>query len=62
MVMQEVAQELQTIRQTHEEAMETQRRNFQMELERVNERLLQVEAWARTFENERKASKAQEHT
>lgn len=29
--------------------------------ERVNERLLQVEARARTFENERKASKAQEH-
>ena len=62
MVMQEVAQELQTIRQTHEEAMETQRQNFQMELEGVNERLLQVEARARTFENERKASKAQEHT
>lgn len=57
-VMQEVAQELQAIRQAHKEAMEIQRRDFVMELERVNERLYQVET---TLENEIKASKTQKH-
>lgn len=58
MVMQEVAQELQALRQAHEEAMEA---HFQIELERVNERLHQVEAQSTTLENEIKALKTQKH-
>ena len=58
MVMQEVAQELQTIRQTHGNP----KTKLSNGARKSNERLLQVEARARTFENERKASKAQEHT
>ena len=38
-VMQEVARELQAIRQAHEEAIEAQRYSSQMELERVREKL-----------------------
>lgn len=38
--MQEIAQELQTIRQTHKKAMKTQRQNFQIDLKKVDKRLL----------------------
>ena len=43
-IMQEVAQEIQAIRKACEEALETQRHDFQVELERVNGRLDQIEA------------------
>ena len=61
MIMQEVAQELQAVRQAYEEAIETQRHDFRVELEGVNERLHQVEAQSTTFENEIKALKAQKY-
>lgn len=60
-VMQEVAQELQAIRQAHEEAMETERRDVVMELEMGNRRLHQVEAQSTTLENKIKALKTQKH-
>ena len=44
MIMQEVLQELQAVRQAYEEAIETQRHDFRVELEGVNERMHQVEA------------------
>ena len=61
MIMQEVLQELQAVRQAYEEAIETQRHDFRVELEGVNERLHQVEAQSTTFENEIKALKAQKY-
>ena len=60
-IMQEVAQEIQAIRQAYEEALETQRHDFQTELERVNGRLYQIEAQSTTFENEITVLKAQKH-
>ena len=51
-VMQEVARELHTIRQAHEEAMEAQRCGFQMELEKVREGLRLVESRSKTLEYE----------
>ena len=59
--MQEVAQEIQVIRRAYEEALETQRHDFQMELERVNRRLCQIEARSTTVENETTVLKAQKH-
>ena len=61
-VMQEVARELQAIRQAHEEAIEAQRHSFQMELERVREKLQQVESRSMTLENEINSLKAQKQT
>ena len=46
-------------RKASEEALETQRHDFQMELERVNGRLDQIEARPTTFVNEITVSKAQ---
>lgn len=51
-VMQEVAQELQMMRQGYEQAIETQRRDFVVELERVNGRLHEAEWEAATLKNE----------
>ena len=59
-IKQEVAQEL-AVWQAYEEAIETQRYDFWVELEGVNERLHQVEAQSTTFENEIKALKAQKY-
>lgn len=61
-VMQEVARELQGIRQAHEEAIEAQRHSFQMKLERVREKLQQVESRSTTLENEINSLKAQKQT
>lgn len=61
-VMQEVARELQPIRQAHEKAIEAQRHSFQMELERVKEKLQQVESRSTTLENEINSLKAQKQT
>lgn len=57
-VLQEVVQELQAIRQAYKETIETQRRKFIMELKRVNKKLQQVET---ILENKIKASKTQKH-
>lgn len=46
LIMQEVAEELQLVRQGYEQAMETQRHDFVMELGRVIERLHEVESEA----------------
>ena len=43
-VMQEVARELHVIRQMHEGAMEAQRQNFQLELERMGGKVEQLES------------------
>lgn len=58
-IMQEVAQELQAVRQVYKEAIESYRYNFWVEFERVNERLHLVEVQSTTFENEIKVLKAQ---
>lgn len=60
-VMQEVGQELQVIRQEYGQATETQRRDFVMELERVDGRLYEVEAECTTLKNEVKTLKAQKY-
>lgn len=59
--MQEVAQELQAIRQPHKEEIETQRREFVIELKKVNKRLHQVEMQSIMFKNEIKALKTQKY-
>ncbi len=59
--MQEVAQEIQAIRKGYEEALETQRHDFQIELERVNGRLDRIEARSTTSINEITVSKAQKN-
>lgn len=51
-VMQEVASELQVIKQTQEEAMEAQRLSFQMELELVRGKLELVESKTKLLEDE----------
>ena len=56
MIMQEVGQELQAIRQVHEESMEAQRHSFKKEIEMVKERLRQQSA---LFANEIKTLKTQ---
>lgn len=47
--MQEVAEELQEIRQENEQAIETQRHTFVIKLGRVKERLYDVESKATTL-------------
>ncbi len=51
-IMQEVAQEIEAIRQVYEEALQTQRNDFRVELDRVNERLHQLEVQSPTSEYE----------
>ena len=58
-VMQEVAHELQGMRQAQEEAMEAQRRCFQLELEKVKEELELVESRSSALEKEIKSLRAQ---
>lgn len=58
-IMQEVEQEMQAIRKGYEEALETQRHEFQTELKRVNGRLDQIEARSTTSVNDITVSKAQ---
>lgn len=55
--MQDVVRELQTMKQTQEEAMEVQRRGFQMELEKVREELQRVKSRSMMLENEMKSLK-----
>lgn len=59
-VMQEVAQELQAIRSAQDEVIEAQRQSFQTELERIREKLQQVELRSKTLEDEIKTLKAKE--
>ena len=58
-VMQDVVRELQAMKQTQEEAMEVQRRGFQMELEKVRGELQRVESRSMMLENEMKSLKTQ---
>lgn len=60
-IMQEVAQELQAVRQVYKEAIESYRHNFWVEFEGLNERLHLVKVQSTTFENEIKVLKAQKH-
>lgn len=62
MIMEEVARELQAIRQAQEEAIEAQRHGFQMELERVREKLQQVESQSTTLKSEIESLKTQKQT
>ena len=48
-IMREVAQEIEAIRKGYEEAFETQRHDFQIELKRVNGRLNQIEGRSTTL-------------
>lgn len=52
MIIEEVAREVQAIRQAQEGVIEAQRRGFQIELERVREKLQQVESRSTTLESE----------
>lgn len=56
-VIQEVAQEFQEIRQAYKQTIKTQRRNFVIELERVNGRLYEVETESLTLKNKVKILK-----
>ncbi len=58
-IIQEVEHELQAIRQAHEEAMEAQRHDFNMKIEKVKERLRQEEMQSALFANEIKPLKTQ---
>ena len=58
-VMQDVVRELQAMKQTQEEAMEVQRRGFQMELEKLREELQRVESQSMMLENKMKFLKTQ---
>ena len=58
-VMLEVAHELQGMRQAQDEAMEVQRRSFQLELEKVKEELELVESRSSAFEKEIESLRAQ---
>ena len=58
-VIREVAHELRGMRQAQEEAMEAQRRTFQVELEKVTEELERVKLRSTALEKEIKTSKAQ---
>ena len=58
-IIQEVGHELQAIRQAHEEAIEAQRHGFNMEIEKVKERLRQEKMQSALFANEIKALKTQ---
>ena len=60
-IMQEVAQEIEAIRQMYKEALQTQRDNFRVELDRVNERLYQLNAQSPTCENEITSSETQKY-
>ena len=51
-VMLEVGHELQAIKMAHAEAMEVQRQGFQLELEKVKEKLGLVESRSETLEEE----------
>lgn len=57
--MLEVTRELQVIKQAQEEVMETPRESFQVELERIREKLQMVETRSVELENEIKTLKAQ---
>ena len=59
--MQEMTQEIKAIWQVNEEALQTQRDNFWVELDRVNERLYQLEAQSLTSENKITSSKTQKY-
>ena len=58
-VMLEVTRELQVIKQAQEVVMEAQRESFQVELERIREKLQMVETRSVGLENEIKTLKAQ---
>ncbi len=58
-VMQEIWYELQAIRKTNEETIEPQRYSFNMEIEKVKERLRQEEMQSTLFANEIKPLKTQ---
>lgn len=60
--MQEVAHELHTIRQAHEEAMEAQRYGLQMELEKVREELRLVEPLLKTLKYKINSLKGRKQT
>ena len=55
--MQKVAQKLQAIRLTQDEVIKAQRQSFQTELERIKEKLQQVELRSKILENEIKTLK-----
>lgn len=62
MIMQKVAHELQTIKQTHKESMEAQRECFQVEMEGVREKLQQMELKSARLEKEIGLLKTKEQT
>ena len=58
-IIQEVGHKLQAIRRAYEKAMEVQRYDFNMKIEKVKERLRQEEMQSALFANEIKALKTQ---
>ena len=58
--MQEVAQELQATKLAQDGVIEAQRQSFQIELERVREKLQEVELKSRSLEDEIKTLKGRD--